>query len=124
MSLKLTNFVRILLGCLLILFGLNGYFSFIPVPEKQGFALEFLELLHQTGYILPIVAIIMMSVGICLLFNRWVAAGLLLLLPVSFNIFAFHLFHDWQGLLIGHAIFAMNCFLIMRRYKQYVNLFN
>src|SRR5690242_6183379 len=92
-------------GLILILFGLNGFFSFLPIPEKQGFAAEFMDVLHQSLYMLPIVAIIMTTTGLLLLLNKGVSLGLLILVPVSFNIFAFHLFHDWQGLAAASVLF-------------------
>lgn len=119
-----TRIVQGVFGLILTLFGMNGYFSFLPIPEKQGFALEFLTTLHHAGYIFPVVATIMTFTGILLLINRWVAFALLIQLPISFNIFAFHLFHDWQGLVMAYILFGMNNFLILRRFKQFKGLFN
>ena len=124
MKIVITRFVRVVYGLLLVLFGLNGFFSFLPIPEKEGFALEFMQALHHTGYILPVVATIMTGTGISLLLNRGVVLLLLLQLPVSFNIVAFHAFHDFSGLLPAYIIFAMNMFLIVRNIKHYKLLFN
>lgn len=124
MAINKMTIVRIAFGLILILCGLNGFFSFLPIPEKQGLAFEFLHTLHQIGYILPIVAIIMTTTGLLLLFNKWVNFGLLILLPVSFNIFAFHLFHDWQGFVAACILFGFNNFLILNRFKQFKILFD
>jgi putative oxidoreductase len=115
--------LQTIFGLALILFGLNAFFSFLPIPEKQGFALEFLNALHQTKYIFPLIGTIMTTTGILLLLNHWVAFGLLMLLPVSINIFAFHLFHDWQGLVPACVIFVFNCLLILKRLEQLKPLF-
>lgn len=120
----MSRILQITFGLILILFGLNGFFSFLPIPEKQGFAFEFLYTLRQARYIFPVVAIIMTTTGILLLLNRWVNLGLLIQLPVSFNIFAFHLFHDWHGLVAAYIIFGINIFLITRRFKQFKMLFS
>jgi putative oxidoreductase len=124
MANNITRIVGIGFGLILILFGLNGFFSFLPIPEKQGFAFEFLHVIHRTGYILPIVAIIMTATGLLLLFNRWVNFGLLIQLPISFNIFFFHYFHDGQGLLAAYILFGLNMFLIIKRFNQFKILFN
>lgn len=117
------KYLQIIFGVILVVFGLNALFAFLPIPEKQGFALAFLNALHQTKYIFPVIAAIMTAAGILLLLNRLVAFGLILLLPVSFNIFAFHLFHDRQGLIAAWAIFALNNFFLIRRSKQLKTLF-
>jgi len=120
---NLTRKVEVVFGAVLVLFGLNGFFPFLPIPEKQGFAFDFMHTLHQAKYIMPLVASIMTATGVLLLLNRWVAFALLLQLPISINIFAFHLFHDWQGLIAAWVIFAANNFLIIRRFSQYKILF-
>src|ERR1043165_1431168 len=118
------KYLQIIFGLILILFGLNALFAFLPLPEKRGFALDFLNSLHQAKYIFPIIGTIMTTTGILLVLNRWVAFGLILLLPVSFNIFAFHLFHDREGLVAAWIIFALNNFFLIRRREQFKILFN
>lgn len=124
MKINLTRIIQIAFGLILVLFGTNGFIHFLPIPESQGFALEFLTILDQAKYLFPIIATIMTTSGILLLINRGVLFGLFIQLPISFNIFAFHLFHDWQGLIPAYIIYAMNMFLIMRRFKQLKILFN
>jgi hypothetical protein len=46
MQFNITKIIQILFGCILILFGLNGFFAFLPLPEKQGIAAEFLHALR------------------------------------------------------------------------------
>ncbi|MBS0653837.1 MAG: DoxX protein [Verrucomicrobia bacterium] len=121
---NITRSLQTLFGLLLILFGLNSFFGFLPIPEKQGFAFEFLKTLHEAKYLFPLIATIMTTSGILLVMNKWTAFALLLQLPVSVNIFAFHLFHDWQGLIPAWVLFALNTFLIFRRLGQFKPLFN
>ncbi|MGZ3732918.1 MAG: DoxX protein [Parachlamydiaceae bacterium] len=123
MSIQKIKIPQIVLGLLLVLFGLNGVFSFLPIPEKQGFAFEFLHTLHEAKYLFPIVYLIMTTTGTLLLLNKWVAFGLLVQLPVSFNILAFHLFHDFQALPIALAMFNLNMLLIFSRSNEYKFLF-
>jgi len=124
MKINMIRTVQIIFGLILVLFGLNGFFSFLPLPEKQGFAFEFLHILHQARYIFPVIAIIMTTTGILLFLNRWVAFGLLIQLPISFNIFAFHLLHDSQGLLPACIIFSLNSFLILCDFRKFKTFFN
>lgn len=121
---NITRSLQTLFGLLLILFGLNSFFGFLPIPEKQGFAFEFLKTLHEAKYLFPLIATIMTTSGILLVMNQWTAFALLMQLPISVNIFAFHLFHDWQGLVPAWALFALNNFLIFRKIGQFKPLFN
>lgn len=123
MKISFARIVQIAYGILLILFGLNGFFSFLPIPEKQGFALQYINTLRQAGYIFPIVATIMTGAGILFVLNRWVAFGLLMQLPVSLNIFAFHFFQEWEGLAAACVLFSLNNFLIFKRFRQLKPLF-
>lgn len=111
-------------GLSLVLFGLNGFFAFLPLPEKHGFALEFFSALHHSRYIFPSVAGIMTTAGVLLITNKWTALALLIQLPVSFNIFAFHLFHDTDGIVISWAIIALNLFFISKRFDKLKLIFN
>lgn len=120
---KMTLFQKIF-GSILIIFGLNGFFHFLPLPEKQGFALEFLQTLGQAKYLMPAVGIIMTAAGLFLVLNRWVTLGLLMLLPVSFNIFAFHLFHDIQGVAVAWFIWFGNIFLIKNNFSKIKPIFS
>jgi hypothetical protein len=121
---NVSRMIQMMYGLILVVFGLNGFFHYLPIPEKEGFALEFMQALEQAKYLLPAVAVIMIVSGILFLSNRGVAFALLMQLPVSFNIFAFHLFHDWQGLIVAYLIFGINNFLIIKRFNQYKILFN
>ncbi len=123
MKKKILKILQIFYGLILVVFGLNGFFHFLPIPEKQGFALEFMTTLHTAGYIFPVVATIMCISGTLLLINRAVAFGLILMLPISFNIFLFHLLHDRAALAVAYVLFALNMFHIFRNANQYKKLF-
>jgi len=42
--------IRILLGLLFVVFGLNGWLHFIPLPPREGRAAEFMGAMISTGY--------------------------------------------------------------------------
>lgn len=109
---------QLLYGSTLLVLGLNTFLHFLPIPEKTGFAKEFLKTLHQTVYLFPLIAGIMVTAGVALLLNRFVTFGALILLPVSLNIFLFHLFHDAEGLLAAIVIYGFNLFFIRQNYSQ------
>lgn len=88
---------RILLGLVFTVFGLNGFFHFIPMPPPSGVAGQFLGALAGSNYILPIFALQLVG-GVLLLVNRYVPLALVLLGPVLFNILLFHTFMAPEGL--------------------------
>jgi putative oxidoreductase len=98
--------VRILLGLLFLVFGLNGFFMFIPTgPMPSGLAGQFVTVLLQSHYVLVISALQVVG-GALLLINRYVPLGLTLLGPIIVNIFLYHLllFHMGVGMAAVVAI--------------------
>ncbi len=107
--------VRILLGLLLLVTGLNKFLNFMPMPEMTGPAQEFMMALVKSGYIMTIVAIVEIITGVLIIINRYQAFALLILFPVMLNAFLFHLFLDIEG--IGGSLMA----LIFNTYLLFVN---
>ncbi|MEO6082396.1 MAG: DoxX family membrane protein [Umezawaea sp.] len=109
LSRHLPTVVRVVLGLLFFVMGLNGFLNFLPqdagsMPEG---ALAFSTALAQTGYMLPLAMGVQLVSGILLLANRFVPLALALLAPVVVNIFAFHVFLAPGGLVIAIAVAAM-----------------
>jgi uncharacterized membrane protein YphA (DoxX/SURF4 family) len=105
--------VRVLLGLLFFVFGLNGFLHFMgPIPEMQGHAGAFITALASSGY-LYVIALLQVLGGLCLLLGaRFVPLGLTLLGPVIVNIVLFHVFLEPSGLAMSLAISAMALFLL------------
>jgi len=101
---------RYLLGLMFLVFGLNEFFYFLHAPLPPGTAGEFLALLVSTHYAYAIGAVMGFS-GILLLFNRYVALGLVLLGPVLFNILVFHIV--MQPNAIGPGVVATLLWLLV-----------
>ncbi len=62
-----TLITRLLLGLIFLVFGLNGFYTFIPVPKFH----PFMEILVSSGFIYFEKAIEVMG-GVLLLTNRFV----------------------------------------------------
>ena len=93
---KIVNLVaRILLGLLFLVFGLNGFLQFLPMPPFSGAAAQYMGVLFQS-HALAIVFVLEIAGGALLLANRFVPLALVLLGPVIVNIVIFHT-------LIAHA---------------------
>jgi uncharacterized membrane protein YphA (DoxX/SURF4 family) len=114
LSRHLPTVVRVVLGLLFFVMGLNGFLNFLPqnaesMPEG---ALAFSTALALTGYMLPLTMGVQLASGILLLANRFVPLALALLAPVVVNIFAFHVFLAPSGLVIAIAVAAMEVGLV------------
>jgi len=123
MNSNFTNILRIILGIGLIVFGLNKFIQFMPLPDLSAHAANFMNSLRNTGYMLQIVGLMEILIGICLLVKRWVPFALLLLAPISVNILMFHLFLDLPGIVGALIVFVINGILIYKYWRTYRPLF-
>ena len=76
---------RYLLGLIFLVFGLNHYLNFIPMPMPTGVTGQFFGVLVQTHY-LYVVAFLEIIPAILLLANRYIPLALTVLAPVIVNI--------------------------------------
>ena len=68
---------RIVLGLIFFVFGLNGFFNFLPVPPPpEGAATQFMMGLGASGFFFPLLKITEIVVGAALLANRFVPLAL------------------------------------------------
>lgn len=88
--------IRLLLGLVFFVFGLNAFLNFIPAELPQGVAGEYVKILIQSHYVLFVGGFQAVG-GALLLVNRYVPLALTLLGPVIVNILLFHLLLNHQG---------------------------
>src|ERR1700739_691402 len=81
---------RFLLGLIFLVFGLNGFFNFLPMPPPTGVAGQFMGALFVSHSLIVIFAIQLIG-AVLLLLNRYVPLALTLLAPIIVNILLFHL---------------------------------
>lgn len=114
--------IRILLGLMLVVFGLNKFLQFMPMPPMPDAAGELMGALMKSGYIMIVVALVEIAAGVLLLINKYQSLALVLVFPVILNAFLFHLFLDLPG--IGGAAFAMamNIFLFFANKESYKSI--
>ena len=80
---------RFLLSLIFLIFGLNGFLHFIPMPPPTGTAGQFMGALFVSNY-LVVVFLLQIIPAILLLINRYVPLALTLLAPIIVNILLFH----------------------------------
>ena len=120
---KVTAIISVLLGIILITFGLNKFLNFMPAMELAPPGMEFMGALVKTGYVMVIVAIIEIITGILIATNKYRALALVVLFPILLNALLFHLFLDPVNALPAVLAIAMNIFLMYNNKEKYQSLF-
>jgi putative oxidoreductase len=78
-----------LAGVIFLVFGLNGFLNFIPLPPPAGIAGQFMGALFASHYLWVIFAFQVIA-AVLLLVNRYVPLAVAILAPVLVNILTFH----------------------------------
>ena len=78
-----------LVGVTFLVFGLNGFLNFIPVPPLGGSAGQFMGALYASHY-LWVISAFQVIAAVLLLINRYVPLAVAMLAPVIVNILSFH----------------------------------
>src|SRR6202050_5644554 len=88
---------RYLAGVIFLVFGLNGFLNFIPLPPPGGVAGQFIGALYASHYLVVIFALQIIA-AVPLLVNRYVPLAVAVLAPVIVNILFFHALMAPSGL--------------------------
>src|SRR5579863_8384921 len=86
-----------LAGGIFLVFGLNGFLNFIPLPPPTGIAGQFMGALYASHYLWIIFGFQVIA-GVLLLVNRYVPLAVAILAPVIVNILTFHVSMAPNGL--------------------------
>ena len=119
MKSKVVLGLRLILGLMLVVFGLNGFFQFLPTPPPTGEGAAYLGALAGTGYFFPFLKATEVLVGVSLLAGLYVPLTLVILAPISIHILLYHLFLDPSTLLVALFIFAVNLGLGLSHLSAY-----
>jgi uncharacterized membrane protein YphA (DoxX/SURF4 family) len=103
---------RVLLGLVFVVFGLNGFLHFLPMPPMSATAGAFFGGLAAAGYFLPLLFLTQVVGGLLLLSGMFVPLALALLAPVILNIFLFHVFVEPSGLPLAIVVSLLELFLV------------
>lgn len=104
---------RVLLGLIFVVFGLNGFLNFIPVPPQPPEGAAYIGAIIATG-LFPIVKGIEVVAGLMVLSGLMVPLGLVLLAPIIVVIAHMHLTTAPAGLPMVGALLVFELFLAWR----------
>src|ERR1700680_4263393 len=86
-----------LAGMIFLVFGLNGFLNFIPLPPPGGIAGQFMGALYTSHYLWVIFAFQVIA-AVLLLINRYVPLAVAMLRPGIVKILVFHALMAPSGL--------------------------
>jgi hypothetical protein len=109
----LPHIARVLMGLMFFVFGLNGFFHFIPQPKDampEG-VMALMGGFMKSGYMMPLIFGTQTLVGFLLLINCVVPLALALIAPVIVNIIAFHIFLMPSTIAPGIVVLVLEIYL-------------
>ncbi|MBY0427533.1 MAG: hypothetical protein K2Q22_17995 [Cytophagales bacterium] len=109
---------RFLVGSIYVVFGLNGFLQFIPLPAMTGKDAVFLQALIDSNYMFQLVKGLEVIFGLMLLSGQYLPFTLAALFPITLNIFLFHLLLSPSGIPIGIFLLSLHLYLalVLRNY--------
>lgn len=121
MNEKVVMGIRILFGLFCIIFGLNKFLNFIPMPPIDGDGGTLMGIYATSGFF-KIIAILEIVFGLALIVNKYVPLALTILIAIMFNALIFHILHDMGG--IGGAVLGMilGCVLVYANKDRFKDL--
>jgi len=117
--------LRSLLGLVFLVFGLNYFFHFMPMQggPMSAKATAFTGGLMGSGYFFPFMKVIESASGLFLILNKYTAFFLLILYPITVNIFLFHAILVPSGIVMGLGLLIIHSFLGFAYCKYYISIF-
>lgn len=113
---------RVFLGLVFLVFGLNFFLQFLPMPPQEGAAQSFTTGLFLSGYFFPFLKALEVLIGIALLAGILVPLVLVILMPISINILLFHLFLT-DSVVMSVIIIGLHLYLAWGYRDYYTPLF-
>jgi hypothetical protein len=113
---------RYLAGVIFLVFGLNGFLHFIPLPPPSGVAGQFMGALFVSHYLTLIFALQVIG-AVLLLANRYVPLALAILAPVIVNILSFHALMAPSGLPLALFVTVLWALVFVHVRSAFTGLF-
>ena len=106
-----TAIIRVLLGLIFLVFGLNGFLNFMPAPKDLPPDVITVSTGLMKGGYMAVVSATEIIVALMLLTNRFVPLALVLLAPIVVGIITFHIAIAPATIVPGIAVLAMELHL-------------
>ena len=117
MNSKVSMVIRILLALMLLVFGTNKFFDFLPAPEGMSDDAGAYFAALTSVKLVTLIAVVEIATGLALLFNKWGALMALILMSVSVNAVLYHANLDMGNIGPAAGLFVLNL-LVLYGYKD------
>ena len=110
---------RLLLGLIFLVIGLDGLLHFLPMPETEPAAADFVGAMMSTGYLWPLLKIVEIIAGAFLLSGKYVPLAIVMLAPVAISILGFNVLVAPSALVMGLLVFILWLVLLMAYWRHF-----
>ncbi len=123
MNSKILLAVRILFAVFLLFFGANKLFHYFDPPAPPASADGYWMAL-MTAKTLTAVAVVEIASGLSLLFNKYGALMMIILMSVSVNAILYHLAFEKETIMMAVVLLGLNIFMLYSYRTNYKGLLN
>lgn len=121
MNSKVFMVLRILLGIFVLVFGVNKFAGFLPMPELSGDAGAYFGALTRSKTMM-LVGIVEIVAGLALILNKYGALLALILMSISVNAVLFHAVLDPGGIGGAAVLLILNIAVLFGYKAKYKGL--
>ena len=122
MNSKIVLVVRILLGLMLLVFGLNKFFQFLPAPEGMSEVAGTYFGSLMASKTMTLVAVIEVIAGLSLVLNKYVPLMAVILMSISVNAVLFHAVLDPGNIAPALVLLVLNIVVLYGYRNHYDGL--
>ena len=119
---KILTGISGLFGLMMVNSGLNKIFQYLPMPEMNEDAVKLMTAYVESGWMMPLLAIVEIVGGILIVLPKTRALGAIIILPVMVGILLFHLVIEPSTLPISFVLFGINIWAIIDNKAKYAHL--
>jgi len=122
MKVKVFIAIRILLGIMLLVFGLNKFFEFLPAPEGMSEVAGSYFGSLMVSKTMTLVAVVEVLAGVSMLLNKYVPLMAVILMSVSVNAVLFHAVLDPGNIAPALVLLLLNIVVLYGYRNHYDGL--
>lgn len=115
--------IRIMMGGIFLIFGIDGFLRFVPVGPSTPEAAHFIGSIMATGYLFQVLKVTEIVCGVLLLINRYVPLALTILAPIILNIAGYLLILNHAGQPMAFFLLFAEIFLAYGYRENFKGLF-
>ena len=114
-----TIIARVLMGLLFLMASVTYFFDLVEVPPSEGDVKLFNDGVAAAVYLMPLVKALEFICGVLLVIGRYVALALIVIFPITINIFLFHAFLAPEMMYMQVFLLLANIFLLYAYRNKY-----